>query len=181
MRVPARGLKLLLASRLSSRPAPSRYARKEDMLYLDTSALLKLYLIEEGSEWVQALVAAQEDPLPVWELQEAELTNALRLKVFWNDITADQSEEQLAHFRSPKARGLYVFPNLERPALMERFRDLSRQTMELGMRTLDVMHVACACELGVERFVSFEDRQLALAARCGLAVSSPPDTVAPPR
>lgn len=143
------------------------------MVYLDTSALVKLYLFEQGSEWVQALIASQEDPLPVWELQEAELTNALRLKVFWNDLTAAQAEEQLAHFRSRKARGLYVFPNLERPALMERFRDLSRHTMELGTRTLDVMHVACACELGVERFVSFDSRQLVLAARCGLAVSGP--------
>lgn len=151
------------------------------MVYLDTSALLKLYLIEEGSEWVQALVAAQDDPLPIWELQEAELTNALRLKVFWNEITADQSDEQLAHFRSRKARGLYVFPNLERAALMERFRDLSRHTMELGTHTLDVMHVACACELGVERFVSFDGRQLALAARCGLEVSCSPASMAAPR
>lgn len=48
------------------------------MLYLDTSALLKLYLRESGSEAVQARVAAQDLPLPVWEIQEAELVNALR-------------------------------------------------------------------------------------------------------
>jgi predicted nucleic acid-binding protein len=132
------------------------------MVYLDTSALLKLYLMEQGSEWVQSQVASQEDPLPVWELQEAELTNALRLKVYWNDISAR------------KARGLYVFPNLDRPALMNRFRELSRHTMELGTRTLDVLHVACACELRVARFISFDSRQLTLAARCGLAVSGPP-------
>jgi predicted nucleic acid-binding protein len=29
------------------------------MLYLDTSALLKLYLREDGSEWVQAQVSEQ--------------------------------------------------------------------------------------------------------------------------
>jgi predicted nucleic acid-binding protein len=144
------------------------------MLYLDTSALLKLYLREEGSEWVQARVASQSDPLPVWELQEAELTNALRLKVFWRDITAAQAEGQLDHFRSRKARGQYVFPLLDRAALMERFRQLSFHSMKLGTRTLDVMHVACACELHADHFVSFDERQCSLAKHAGLSVIQAP-------
>jgi len=45
------------------------------MLYLDTSALLKLYIREQGSEAVQARVASQDLPLPIWEIQEAELIN----------------------------------------------------------------------------------------------------------
>ena len=143
------------------------------MLYLDTSALLKLYLREDGSDWVQAEVEAQGDPLPVWELQEAELTNALRLKVFWRDITASQAEAQLAHFRSRKERGQYFFPGLDRAALMERFRLLAGHTMKLGTRTLDVMHVACACEIRADRFVSFDGRQLSLAKRAGLRVADP--------
>jgi predicted nucleic acid-binding protein len=143
------------------------------MLYLDTSALLKLYLREDGSDWVQAEVEAQGDPLPVWELQEAELTNALRLKVFWRDITAAQAEAQLAHFRSRKERGQYFFPGLDRAALMERFRLLAGHTMKLGTRTLDVMHVACACEIRADRFVSFDGRQLSLAKRAGLRVADP--------
>jgi predicted nucleic acid-binding protein len=143
------------------------------MLYLDTSALLKLYLREEASDWVQAQVEGQSDPLPVWELQEAELTNALRLKVFWRDITASQAETQLAHFRSRKDRGQYFFPELDRAALMERFRMLARHSMKLGTRTLDVMHVACACEIRVDRFVSFDGRQLSLAKRAGLRVLVP--------
>lgn len=56
------------------------------MLYLDTSALLKLYIRESGSDWVQTQVASQDDPLPIWELQEAELLNALHLKVFWGEF-----------------------------------------------------------------------------------------------
>jgi predicted nucleic acid-binding protein len=143
------------------------------MLYLDTSALLKLYLREQGSEWVQEQVAAQSDPLPVWELQEAELTNALRFKVFWRDITATQAEGQLAHFRSRKERGQYVFPHLDRAALMERFRQLSLHSMKIGTRTLDVMHVACACEIQADTFISFDERQCALAKLAGLKMLEP--------
>jgi len=143
------------------------------MLYLDTSALLKLYVREAGSRWVQEQVASQYDPLPIWELQEAELVNALHLKVFWKEITEGQVQDQLALFQSRKKRGLYVFPSLERSQLMDRFRSFSRHTMDLGTRTLDVLHVACACEVGAETFLSFDKRQNVLAERVGLWVPKP--------
>ena len=106
-------------------------------------------------------------------MREAELTNALRLKVFWRDITATQAEGQLAHFRSRKERGQYVFPHLDRAALMERFRQLSLHSMKIGTRTLDVMHVACACEIQADAFISFDERQCALAKLAGLQVLEP--------
>jgi predicted nucleic acid-binding protein len=143
------------------------------MLYLDTSALLKLYVREAGSAWVQEQVMAQDEPLPVWELQEAELANALHLKVYWNEITEGQVQEQLALFQSRKKRGLYVFPNVDRSQLMDRFRSLTRHSMDLGTRTLDILHVACACEVGAERFLSFDKRQIQLAERAGLFAPKP--------
>jgi predicted nucleic acid-binding protein len=139
-----------------------------DMLYLDTSALLKLYLLEEGSGWVQRQVMEQDDPLPVWELQEAELTNALMLKVYWGDLSKEQAAEQLAHFSSRKERGQYVFPHLDRASMMAAFRMLSEHSRDLGTRTLDVLHVACAVEINPECFLSFDLRQLRLAERAGL-------------
>ena len=62
------------------------------MLYLDTSAFLKLYLKEHGSEAVQQLVAGQRHPLPVWEIQQMELINAMRVKVFWKEISLEEAE-----------------------------------------------------------------------------------------
>jgi predicted nucleic acid-binding protein len=53
---------------------------------------------------------------------------------------------------------------------MERFRQLSRHSMKIGTRTLDVMHVACACEIQADTFISFDDRQCALAKLAGLKV-----------
>lgn len=144
------------------------------MLYLDTSALLKLYIRESGSDWVQTQVASQDDPLPIWELQEAELLNALHLKVFWGEFASEEVSEQIAYFHSRKNRGLYRFPLLERSRLMDRFRSLSKRSMELGTRTLDVLHVACACELEVDAFLSFDDRQIKLAEEIGLCVRKAP-------
>ncbi len=140
------------------------------MLYLDTSALLKLYIREAGSEAVQARVAAQNLPLPVWEIQEAELVNALRLKAFWKEITPEQAEGQIKHFEDRQRRGLYVFPEIQRGALMQTFRRLSEETPRLGCRTMDIFHVACAVEIAATAFISFDERQRSLAAHAGLQV-----------
>ena len=141
------------------------------MLYLDTSALLKLYIREAGSEAVQARVAAQDLPLPIWEIQEAELVNALRLKAFWKEITPGQAEGQIKHFEDRRRRGLYVFPEIQRGALMQTFRRLSEETPRLGCRTMDIFHVACALEIGASEFLSFDQRQNALATHAGLMLS----------
>jgi len=45
-------------------------------LYLDTGALVKLYVVEPGSEFVQDK-AEKADGLPLNPLQELELRNAL--------------------------------------------------------------------------------------------------------
>lgn len=94
------------------------------MLYLDTSALLKLYIREQGSEAVQERIAAQDQPLPIWEIQEAELINALRLKVFWKEITAAQAATQIELFAKRRRQGLYYFPEIQRSDLMNTFREL---------------------------------------------------------
>jgi len=140
------------------------------VIYLDTSALVKLYLLEDGSSAVQELVADQHDPLPVWELQEMELTNALRLKVFWGEISEADANHQLALFEQRKEKGHYYFPDLDRAALFTTFQRLAAHTSRLGCRTLDIMHVACACQLAPDLFVSFDARQRQLAELAGLRV-----------
>jgi len=142
------------------------------MLYLDTSALLKLYIRELGSEAVQARVASQNLPLPIWEIQEAELLNALRLKVFWKEITLDQAETQIALFQKRRKQGFYHFPEILRNDLMKTFRQLSAETPRLGCRTMDIFHVACAVQLAATEFLTFDHRQRLLAAHAGLIVTA---------
>jgi predicted nucleic acid-binding protein len=141
------------------------------MIYLDTSALLKLYIREQGSEKVQSRIASQDHPLPIWEIQKAELVNALRLKVFWNEITLDQAETQIALFENRLKRGLYAFPEIDRNSLIKCVYRLGAETPRLGCRTMDIFHVACALEIGASEFLSFDQRQNALATHAGLKLS----------
>jgi predicted nucleic acid-binding protein len=42
------------------------------VIYLDTSAFIKLYLAEEGSQAAHESVVGQQQPLPIWSLVELE-------------------------------------------------------------------------------------------------------------
>lgn len=137
------------------------------MLYLDTSAFLKLYIREKGSEQVQAMVAGQPEPLPVWEILEMELSNALNLKVFQGELEESESARQYSLFRKRKTNGLYFLPELRRAELMFDFRRLSGSTSRLGCRTMDILHVACALQLQADVFLTFDLRQRALARTTG--------------
>lgn len=138
------------------------------MIYLDTSALLKLYIREQGSEAVQGWIESQDDPLPVWDFQYMELTNALRLKVFWGDIAASQADGLLQMFEQRFRRGQYFYPDVDRARLRDSFVELSRETIRLGCRTMDILHVACALQLAPKSFISFDERQRALAVHARL-------------
>jgi len=141
------------------------------VIYLDTSALIKLYILEEGSQRVQELISAQDKPLPIWDAQEMELGNALRLKVFWGELSSEQADQQWALFEQRKTKGLYFHPEIDRINLLKEFHKLSCFTEELGCRTMDILHVACASYLSAETFVSFDVRQNTLAEKTGLNTS----------
>ncbi|MGC9450792.1 MAG: hypothetical protein ACP5I4_05030 [Oceanipulchritudo sp.] len=119
---------------------------------------------------MQEKVSSQSIPLPVWEIQEMELITALRLQVFWENLSERQVEDQLQLFHERKKRGHYFCPEIDRSSLLTDFDRLSKETGQLGCRTLDILHVACAVQLKVNEFVSFDQRQVALAKVAGLNV-----------
>ena len=139
------------------------------MIYLDTSAFVKLYLNEDGSADVDALVTAQNDPLPIWHLTELEFYNALRFKVFLAEMTWEQTEHLISMYRERKARGQYHTPYLDPVALQEVSLQLTRQTPSIGCRSLDVLHVAAARLIDAALFVTADTRQKALADAEGLS------------
>jgi len=138
------------------------------VLYLDTSAFLKLYFKEHGSEAVQQLIASQRHPLPVWEIQQMEMVNAMRLKVFWKEISLAEAERQISLFKDRRRRGLYYQAEIDRLELSETFERLSLQTVRNGGRTLDILHVACALVLGASHFLTFDAKQRLVARESGL-------------
>jgi hypothetical protein len=67
--------------------------------------------------------------------------------------------------------GRYRQSDLLWRSALKRAGELSRQhTRSFGTRSLDVLHVATALELGLRRFVTFDGRQQKLARAVGLKV-----------
>jgi len=91
------------------------------VIYLDTSALFKLYLSEDGTTEVQHLIASQAEPIPIWELLEAELLNTFKLKVFWGEISKIESSGLERQLETHKQQGIYHRTTIDWQYLMNKF------------------------------------------------------------
>jgi len=143
--------------------------------YVDPSALLKLYIHQRESAAMSAWRARSKGALAVTHHGRAEIVNGICLAVFRGDITTDAKNDALASFDEDFAEGRYVQADLLWRATLQRAGELSRKhTPTLGCRTLDVLHVASALELGLRRFLTFDLRQHRLVRAVGLKPVEPP-------
>ena len=139
--------------------------------YFDTAIILKLYVQEATSP--DALRLANECPAPylLTPWQEIEARTALRLKVFRKEITATEMKASLGAFDEDILSGRWKTPEYKEATVWKFARDLcDRHAETIGCRTLDVLHVAVALSLGVKTFVTFDERQRAVAKLEGLTV-----------
>jgi len=126
------------------------------LLYLDTSAAVKLLLLEEESLAIRAYVSDQD-----WAssaLLRTELVRAV--------VRVDPSV-------MPRALDLLLQPRLL--AIEARILDTAARLSPPSLRSLDAIHLASALELRDEltAFVAYDDRLLAAASALGMPVASP--------
>ncbi|MDO8835675.1 MAG: hypothetical protein Q7V01_08760 [Vicinamibacterales bacterium] len=112
-------------------------------------------------------------PLPLTWLHQLEFRNALRLRVFRGEITSAQRDASLNALLADVAAGVLTGAA---PPLAEILTEAERlsalQTETLGTRSLDILHVSAALVLGLAQFLTFDQRQIALAKAAGLKVPS---------
>ncbi len=105
---------------------------------------------------------------------KAEIINSIELAVFRRNITAAIAEGALADLASDLTEGRLALADVPWRRALDRAAELSRAyTPRLGTRTLDVLHVASALELGIRAFVTYDERQAALAKAVKLRVVRP--------
>lgn len=140
-----------------------------EAVYVDPSALCRLYLNQPGSkplsEWRRRLAGS----LPVTHHGRSEITNAIGLAAFRGGLSKTGWGEALAELDADFSEGRLHQADLLWRATLDQAAELSRiYTPELGTRAADVLHVACALELKLKHFLSFDERQRKLAVACGL-------------
>lgn len=113
-------------------------------------------------------------PLAVTPHGRVEMINALALAAHRRFLDAVAYQAALTALDDDFEQGRYRLADLHWRAVLKRAAELSRQfSPEFGTRSLDVLHVASAVELGVKRFVTFDRRQGQLARATGLKVVTP--------
>lgn len=150
--------------------------------YADTSFVVALLVPAAGTgEAVDAYRRLRKPPLFFTRFHEAEVMNALRLRVFLEgqggkplQRAAARRERSAALSRMKHYHTLGVLRRaaVEWEAVLDRVIELSeKHTERLGTRTLDVIHVAAALLLESEVFLTGDARQARLAKGEGLEVT----------
>jgi predicted nucleic acid-binding protein len=142
---------------------------KPEAVYVDPSALARLYLHQEGSREMAAWRAKSRGALFVTHHGRGEIINAICRAAFLDQLNARAMAEALCDFDSDFVSGHLRQADVLWRAALNGAMELSRKhTPKLGTRALDVLHVACALELKLRHFLTFDVRQQQLATAVGL-------------
>jgi predicted nucleic acid-binding protein len=145
-----------------------------EAVYVDPSALLKLYLNEPESRAMATWHGKIRAPLWVTHHGRLELVNGIGLAVHRGIVSKAIYEAALAALDDDFEQGLYLQADLLWRATLKRASDISREfTPTLGCRSLDILHVASAIELDLRSFLTFDVRQKQLAKAVKLKLVVP--------
>lgn len=144
------------------------------VLYLDTSALVKLYIAEPGSEWVQTK-CERADLLIMSPLQETELKNAVLAACGRGTYDRITMRHILQHINTDLSAGTFTAQLCDWPLLWQRANQLAEaHTPRILCRTLDILHVAIAETAGTDLLITGDGRQLELCRAIGLKAQAIP-------
>ncbi len=138
-------------------------------VYVDPSALARLYIHQAGSRDMASWRARVRGALAVTHHGRTEVINAICRAAFLGQLDERGLIEALEDFNTDFLSGHLRQADLLWRAALNRAAELSRNhTPTLGTRSLDVLHVACALELKLRHFLTFDTRQRQLAVAAGL-------------
>ena len=136
--------------------------------YIDSSALVPLYVTERFSDAADAAITAAGE-IPFTPIHQLELTNAFERLVGRRLLTRDECRRLYEQLEDDLDKGRLVTVGGDLDAVVAHAVELSRaHAARFLARSLDLMHVAAAQVLGCKAFVSADDRQLAVARAAGL-------------
>lgn len=136
--------------------------------YIDSSALVPVYVPERFSKAARAAVQAASQ-VPFTALHQLEVPNAFELLVARGAITRDECRAILDQFHEDVEVQRLVVVSLDLDHMFARAGELSTlYTAKFLARSLDLLHVAAAHASSCTKFVSGDDRQLAVAKASGL-------------
>jgi predicted nucleic acid-binding protein len=140
------------------------------LIYADTSFFVSVYITDSNSPIADHTIRSGMRPC-FTPLHLAEWEHAIAQQIFRGQLSLASSQSIYQDLQHDLAAGLWEQVAFPEDALA-RCANLGRHHgPNLGVRTLDTLHVACALELKAERFWTFDERQAKLARAEGLKTS----------
>jgi predicted nucleic acid-binding protein len=138
--------------------------------YADTSFFISLYGEDVNSPGADVVIHRYRPVFFLTPFIEAEFANACEFRVFLKQWTAAEARTVRDRFLSHLGSGVFQ-PQELTPEVWRMVMTLSRRrTAKMGVRTLDVIHVATALVLKPDAFCTFDERQRKLVKAEGLRV-----------
>lgn len=146
--------------------------------YLESSALVKRYVVEAGTPWIRGLSAlSAANSLVIAQITGVEAVAAITLRARRGSTTPADAAIAIANFRRDFTRGYYAVPITL--AMIGHAMNLAEKH---GLRGYDAVQLATALQVQSERranglpdiiFLSADNALSAAAAAEGLAVDNP--------
>jgi len=141
-------------------------------LFFDTSALVKRYYEEPGTEFVDSLVTDDDTKVVLTSIAVVETVSAFRRKYNREDIGDDVLDELLASFFDEALSDFLILPT-EESLLVNSFE----LVLDDDLRTLDSLQLSAALSVSenVEElvFVSADKELVSVAENKGLQTQNP--------
>ncbi len=157
-----------MTGQTGSEEATAALADENVRIYVDSSALAKLYLPEPESERVDAFLRGRTD-LMLSELAITEVISAVARRTREGVLTREQALEVRAALLADAASGSFERLQMDPPV----HRDAERLLMSADspmLRTLDALHVALATSGPATHVLTFDRRMREAALQAGLQV-----------
>jgi predicted nucleic acid-binding protein len=139
--------------------------------YVDSSALVPIYVPEAFSPRARHEVRAARQ-VPFTPLHSLEIRNAFHLLCGRGNISTAELRSVLGWLEDDLAAHRLARLPVDFARLFARADQLvAAHASRLLCRSLDILHVACALQLECTRFVTADDRQLALAKVVGMTTA----------
>ena len=141
-------------------------------IYFDTSFLISLYAQDTKAEAAtKAIGSVSTATRLVTHLTELELRNALQLRIFRKEMNAAAARAAYADWQTDLTDGIFALCSLPDGWIRRSHTIAQQATANLGIRTLDLIHVAAAVELEADALFSFDERQRRLARELKLKLN----------
>ena len=135
--------------------------------YIDTSVLVAYYIPEKGSQIAQSYLKTQKN-LTLSSLTQLEFVSAINKKVIGRQIKNEDALKVIKLFRNNIVEKYFKYILFYDQDVITAEKYMIDFLGNIGLRTLDVLHLAIAFRINCKLFVTADPKQANFSEKLGI-------------